>query len=337
MIALDYQHPAPAYRLTIDGVDITPRINGRLVSLTLTDNRGLEADTLDLLLSDHDGALELPPKGAEIQAAIGWTHAGLVDKGTFIVDEIEHTGSPDQLGIRARSADMREQLPARKTRSWHRTTVGEIVSQIAAEHGLESVVEQHLAGIRINHRDQTSESDLNFLTRLAANYGAIATIKAGKLLFIPAAAATTANGTPLPTITIERSAGDQHRYVIADRDAYTGVRAYWNNVSGGKRQPVIAGVGDNAKELRETYASKADAIAAARAELERLQRGVAEFSMTLARGREELIAETPIHLRGFKPEIDATEWVTTKVVHHLSDGGFTSTIEAELWGKNEQD
>lgn len=330
MIALNYQHPAPAYRLTINGVDITPRINGRLVSLTLTDNRGLEADTLDLLLSDHDGALELPPKGAEIQVAIGWTHEGLVDKGTFIVDEIEHTGSPDQLGIRARSADMREDLPARKSRSWHRTTIGEIVNQIAAEHDLEPVVEQHLAGIRISHREQTSESDLNFLTRLAANYGAIATIKAGKLLFIPAAAATTANGTPLPTITIERSDGDQHRYVIADRDAYTGVRAYWNNVSGGKRQPVIAGVGDNAKELRETYASEADATAAARAELERLQRGVAEFSMTLARGREELIAETPIRLRGFKPEINVTEWVAVKVIHQLSDSGYTVAIECEI-------
>lgn len=332
MTALNDRHPAPSYRLVVNGVDITPRVNGRLNSLTLTDNRGLEADTLDLALADHDGALELPPKGAEIQVAIGW-EGDLVDKGTFIVDEIEHSGAPDQLRIRARSADMREQLPGRKSRSWHKTTVGALVRQIATEHGLTAVVGDTLANIRISHLDQTDESDLHLLTRLAERYDAIATIKAGRLLFIPAGEARTATGKPLPLVTIDRSDGDQHRYVITDRDAYTGVKAYWNNVSGGRREVVIAGLGDNAKELRATYASAADALAAANAELLRLQRGVAEFSMTLAHGRPELIAETPIRLRGFKPEIDATDWVATKVTHQLSDSGFTSSLEAEVWNR----
>ncbi|MDI8752169.1 acetyl-CoA sensor PanZ family protein, partial [Salmonella enterica subsp. enterica serovar Montevideo] len=42
----------------------------------------------------------------------------------FTVDEIEHSGAPDRLTIRARSADFRETLNTRREKSWHQTTVG---------------------------------------------------------------------------------------------------------------------------------------------------------------------------------------------------------------------
>ena len=43
-----------------------------------------------------------------------------------------------------------------------------------------------------------------------------------------------------------------------------------------------------------------------------------------------LMPETPLELSGFKAEIDATNWLITRVTHNLSDGGFTSQIECEL-------
>ena len=39
-----YSHPAPRYRISLGGADITDRLRDRLISLTLTDNRGTEAD-----------------------------------------------------------------------------------------------------------------------------------------------------------------------------------------------------------------------------------------------------------------------------------------------------
>lgn len=50
MNIFNFDHPAPDYRLVVNGIDITPRIRGCLVELTITDNRHLEADTLDLTL-----------------------------------------------------------------------------------------------------------------------------------------------------------------------------------------------------------------------------------------------------------------------------------------------
>ncbi len=41
-----------------------------------------------------------------LRVFLGWQATGLVDKGTFIVDEVEYGGLPDQITLRARSADM---------------------------------------------------------------------------------------------------------------------------------------------------------------------------------------------------------------------------------------
>lgn len=46
--------------------------------------------------------------------------------------------------------------------------------------------------------------------------------------------------------------------------------------------------------------------------------------------------ETPIELLGFKAEIDATNWLITRVTHNLSDGSFISQIEYELKVEDEE-
>ena len=54
---------APAFMLKLDNEDITQDFSDRLISLTMTDKRGLEADQLDILLDDSDGLLDLPARG----------------------------------------------------------------------------------------------------------------------------------------------------------------------------------------------------------------------------------------------------------------------------------
>ncbi|STI81064.1 Late control protein D protein [Escherichia coli] len=100
------------------------------------------------------------------------------------MDEIEHTGAPDRLTIRARSADFRETLNTRREKSWHKTTVGEVVKEIAARHKLKMALGKDLSDKPVEHIDQTNESDGSFLMRLARQYGAIASVKNGNLLFI---------------------------------------------------------------------------------------------------------------------------------------------------------
>ncbi|MYL22527.1 phage late control D family protein [Halomonas alkaliantarctica] len=324
----------PDYQLTLQGQTISPALRARLSRLRLTDKRGMEADTLDLTLTDHDGRLALPPRGAELQLAIGWHGEGLVDRGTYIVDEVEHSGSPDAVHIRARSADMREGLPGKRAQSWDELTIDDIVATIAGRHGLEPVVGQSFQGALLEHIDQTEESDMHFLTRLAERFDAVATVKAGRLLFTAAGQAMTASGLAIPERTLTRRDGDQHRYITTDRDSYSGVVALWHDPDAAERREVIAGSDENPKRLRPTYASEQDALDAAQSEWQRIQRGHAEFSLALADGEPRLMPETPVRLRGWKAEIDTTPWLITEITHELSDTAYTSSVQMEIRSKN---
>lgn len=275
-------------------------------------------------------------------------------KGAFTVDEIEHTGAPDRLTIRARSADFRETLNTRREKSWHKTTVGEVVKEIAARHKLKMALGKDLSDKPVEHIDQTNESDGSFLMRLARQYGAIASVKNGNLLFIRQGQGKSASGKPLPVITITRKDGDSHRFTLADRGAYTGVIASWlhtrepvkkesttvkrkRRTAKQKKEPeakqgdYLVGTDENVLVLNRTYANRNNAERAAKMQWERLQRGVASFSLQLAEGRADLYTEMPVKVSGFKQPIDDAEWTITTLTHTVSpDNGFTTSIELEV-------
>lgn len=142
---------------------------------------------------------------------------------------------------------------------------------------------------------------------------------------------------------------------MADRDAYTGVIASWlytrepeikpeTMVKRKRRKPAVQkkeheakqgdyliGTDENVLVLSRTYANRANAERAAKMHWERLQRGVATFSIQLARGRAELYTEMPVKVNGFKQQIDAGEWIITTLTHSLSaDNGYTTGIELEV-------
>jgi hypothetical protein len=361
---------APAFMLTLNSQDITRNISDRLISLSLADNRGFEADQLDIELDDTDGLVELPTRGAVLSLFLGWQGAALIGKGQFTVDEIEHRGAPDTLTIRARSADFRGTLNSRRETSYHDTTLGALLETIAGRNKLTASVAPQFAGIPVPHIDQSQESDAKFLTRLAERNGAEVSVKMGKLLFLKAGNGVTASGKPIPQMTIQRRDGDRHQFAIADRGAYTGVTVKWLHTKDPKEQkqkvklkrkpkpqhlralqhpkaqPVKArpetkekearegeymvGEDDNVFALTTIYSSKAQAIRAAQAKWDKLQRGVAEFSISLAMGRADLYPEMPVAVSGFKRVIDEQSWTITKVSHSLSNSGFTTSLELEV-------
>lgn len=349
----DYQSElsrVPAFSILMGGKALT-QLDPRIISLELTDNRGFEADELTIVIDDSDGLIELPPRGAELSVSLGWQGEPLVYKGVYTVDEVAHSGPPDRLEITARSADFRDEFNVKREVSWHDVTVERIVSAIARRYKLTSVISEQLMNAEIDHADQTQESDMSFLTRMADLLGAIATIKNGCLLFILPGGGVSANGKALPEFAITRSSGDRHSFRIADRDAYTGVQAYWLDLEFGKKKKVtvkarkkknekkprsssregdyIAGEDGNVFVLRTTYASETAAQRAAAAKWQQLKRGAAEFDMTLARGRADVYPEMHGTVSGFKADINNQDWIIAKATHSIDDGGFKTQLELE--------
>ncbi|KAF1021876.1 MAG: hypothetical protein GAK30_01565 [Paracidovorax wautersii] len=340
-------HLRPIWKITVNGKDISDKLKPIFVRLTITDDRANDADEIELVLSDHNHAVPLPDTGGIITVAIGWRAdpasapyrrldsdevgfpVGLIDKGSFTIQAVEHSGAPDIITVRARAANMLDSLRTLRNQSWHETTVGDILASIAKRNSLPLSVDAEVGKRKVKHADQITESDASFLRRLANTYDCLCTVKNGTLLFSQARAARTPKGTDLDPVLITRAHGDQHRWSRQDRDAYSGVRTWYSNIKTGQRSAVVAGISGRAKDLRTTYASREDALAAARAEWLRIQRGIFAFDITLAYGRADLFSQRPAEVSGFKDQIDETAWVITSARHTLDAGGYTTQITLE--------
>lgn len=232
--------------------------------------------------------------------------------------------------------------------------MGEVIREIATRHNLQMAIGQDLSDRPLDHLDQTNGSDASFLMKLARQYGAIASVKSGNLLFIRQGQGRTESGKPLPVVTITRKDGVDHRFTLADRRAYTGVIASWLHTREPKKKETtkvkrrrrkttkpkepeakqgdyLVGTDENVLVLNRTYANRANAERAAKMRWERLQRGVASFSLQLAEGRADIYTEMPVKVSGFKQPIDDAEWTITTLTHMVNpDSGFTTSLDLEV-------
>jgi len=332
-------HNQPGFRVVLEGQDLTDRFAPRLMSLKLTEKRGGEADQLDIEIQDTDGRMAIPAKSAVLTLELGWlsgpdVRVGMIDKGSFKVDQAEWAGPPDRIKITARSADLTAGFRQRRERTHRNTTVGEIVRRVAAANGLRAVVSDDLAGLRIEALAQDAASDMAVVRRLGERLDAVATVRSGRLLFMPNGQAMTVTGHRRAGAPPPRRSGDRYSYKRADRGQYRAVEAVWHDREGARRQTVrlegSGGRGAGVRRLRRIYANEGDARAAASAEQNRLRRTQAEFGLTLALGRPDLIPERPVTLQGFKAEIDAWRWIVAEVDHTLTpSSGLITSLKLE--------
>ena len=347
----------PTYIITANQVDITATIQGRLIDLTVTDCRGFESDELTLTVDDHDAKVEWISRGVELQVWLGYVGEPLHYQGKFVVDEAGHGGPPDKITVRAKAPDVLAKFKGAKTRSFDKATVGAIVKTLADDNQLTAACSPTLAAQKVEHIDQTQESDLHFLTRLGERWGAVAKIADGKLIFTEAGKATSVSGKALPVAAISRAMIDTHTYTEAGRGDYTGVEAVWHDVRAAKKRKAtasaaekpkkkttrkvlppqmvvtneeeIAGSADNVKRLKQTFPDEATAKAAAEAEWMRLQRAKATLELDIKVGLPQLKAETRCPVAGIRPWIDG-DWIATEVSHTLSDTtGLSSRAKLE--------
>lgn len=200
----------PNFAITVEGSDITNAVRENLIDLTLKDYGGdsKKSDQLSFAVVSPD--MKLPPKGVKISVSLGFGDE-LVDKGTFVVDSRSSGGSSSQpriVEITARAYSKTNErghstLQSQRMRSFSAgTTLGNLVSSVAAEHGLTARVDSTLTGVQLAHVDQLNESDMNLLTRIAAQYGAVSKVTHDYWVITPRGSQTTVSGKPLPIRTI---------------------------------------------------------------------------------------------------------------------------------------
>lgn len=320
-----------AYQIIADGTDVTGNFQDRLISLTIIDEAGQEADRAEIVVDDRDYLVALPKTGAKLKIALGVGE--LLEIGTYVVDEVSGEIAPAVMTISAKAADMLRGIRARKTRSWRDVTAEHITQKIAGEHGLKPQVSDSLKSQFYPYLAQTSESDLNFLTRLARDLDAVAKPAGGSLLFVKRGEGKAADGSDLPVFTIHRSQMASGSWQATGRGRYNRVCAQWGERDTATTHKVTAGDKEPELTLRHRYTTEAAAERAAEAALEKSRRASSKISIELGGFWGDLMAEAKVNLLGIKPELSG-EWLITRVTHSLTDV-LTTSFEAER--DNEKD
>lgn len=218
---------------------------------------------MDISLSDHgEEPLDIPDPGTELQVSLGYDST-LVGMGKYIIDEIEISGAPDTVNIRARAVvqtkgvqGAKVLMTTQKTRSWEaKTILGDLVRIIGVEHGIIATIAVELAAIVLPHIDQVNESDMALLTRLAKQYDAIAKPSGDYLVFAKRGELTTATGTSIPDVDYTREQTGSHRLLISRRVKSGSVIARYRDIKTATTLEIKVGTGEPAKRLPKTYAT----------------------------------------------------------------------------------
>lgn len=317
----------PDYKILASGEDITARIATRLISLSLSDEAGFKSDKLEITLDDQDNQIALPRTGITLEVHMGYRETGLVPMGSYVADEFTVKGPGDVLIIRAKAANLGSTFKSQKTREWDNVSIKDIVRKVAGEHGFKAQVSEAFRAVLYPHLDQTDESDMNLLTRLARELGAIATVKGETLLFLGRGEGRTASGQVMGAYDVEQRDCTNWNMTFTTRSNFSSVEAGWHDTHSGTRKIVTKGTGTPVKRLRHVFASQAEAERAAQAKLDTLARCDERLSLEMP-GNPLLAAESRIRTWGFREGVSGT-WSIRSARHRIASQGFTTSIETE--------
>ncbi|NBS71423.1 late control protein D, partial [bacterium] len=313
----------PGFRIEANGGDITGLIADRLISMRLNEQAEQQSDSLEISLDDRDKRVPAPANGTWLRVWLGYSTGGRtpVYMGAFAVDEVELSMGPRSMVIKATASNTAPTLQKeQRTQSWHNTTLGAVVQQIASRNNLVPVIKGQLASQQIKHDDQTNESDQAFLTRLAERFKATIKPADGKLVVVPRGDGDNAGG-----VTIKQEEVTNWRATLKNRGAYGGVKARYLDRSVNKEKVVTAGQTDGALpvfEEKQLFKTQSDAQKAADSRLQSLRAGEVRVSITLP-GRPDVNAEGLVTLQGFRGEVDGA-WNVKQVTHDLSSSGYVT-------------
>lgn len=349
----------PAARIVLDGNDITANLipapfgmpleaggrvipggslgHGPLLSLTVQDNEGKKSDSCELELDNRE-YIPSPGKGAKLQVWLGFVETGVNYMGTYLIESWTKKGRPKIMTVTAKAAGLTTDIKAPKSRSYHEKSVQEIVQQIAGKHGLKAIVNGELGGIKPGHLDQSNESDLNFLTRLAGRVGANFKLADETVIFNKAGSGSLPSGGAAPVFTLTEVGVTDWDCTGSTRGEYGSVEAAWHNVKKGEREweKSSGGSGKGPKHrVRKLFKTKEEAKAQADATKGALARGERVFGSNFP-GRTEMFAGAGLIAVGFDPDCDGS-YTIKSATHRLNDQGLTTRISCETAGEGSDD
>lgn len=223
----EYPRMAAAY-IGINGVNVWGDIKAYVRELTYIDAVSGETDSFDILMHDvGDHWLNdwLIDKGTLIDAKIqlkNWEHQGddrLTDCGEFLCDSLSVTGFPLDITIKSLALPVQG---TKNTKKWENITISAIAQDICNHLGVE--LAYYADDLKIKSKQQSQQTDINFLYSLCNEYGFGMKVYRHKIVIFD----LEANDKVLPTTTyMLPDIIDDEGFSLEDNEegTYTGVKA----------------------------------------------------------------------------------------------------------------
>jgi len=174
----------PVFKLEYEKKDITQDVCKFVVRINYTDYEHGQSDEIEIVFEDSQKLWQgnwIPCKGDRLRLHIGYEGEKLLNCGVFEIDEIEFEAPPDTITVKALAVSIKKPLRQKNSKGYEDRTLQQIAQEIANRHGLNLV--GSVANVRVDRITQNSKRDLEFLKKLAEQYGYIFKIADGNLVF----------------------------------------------------------------------------------------------------------------------------------------------------------
>lgn len=159
--------------------ELGKKISDQATAFTYTDVASGQSDSVSITLHDLDkewmGSL-MPKRGASLGASLkltNWDEEESVDTfdcGNFILDDISFSGRPLSCVLGGVSVPAMDDFKSKpRTKTWEKTTIGDIASEIAGRAGVS--LHYEAGSVKIAEVEQNKQTDSAFLYSLCEKYG----------------------------------------------------------------------------------------------------------------------------------------------------------------------
>lgn len=324
--------------------DVTAYLNPYLKNLSYTDNLSGQADDLQITLEDRGHLWQqswMPDRGTTLEAGIlteNWPQLQNISTetplGIFEVDELESSGPPSEVTIKAVSVPYNNNLRGvTHTRSWEKATLKTIANDVAVGAEMELFWDTEENPV-IDCAEQTEQSDLSFLVSLCEANGLALKVAGTKIVIFdemkyeaaePVLTIVMPGSSRLPEKGLVIAGINSYRLNCKIRDVYAACTVTYqqsktkSKISGSYQ---IEGKKGRTLFINEQVDSIAAAERLAKKRLREKNKEETTASFTLI-GCTILAAGSVVALLGFG-EFDGN-YIITKAAHTLHP--FTTNIE----------
>lgn len=324
----------PVFYIKANGEDITDRLSGLGVSMTVTDNEGVKADTLEINIDDMGGRVVTPKAGAVLQA-IGGYRDKLRDFGQFSVDAVTLAGWPQSIQISAKSVAAKSLAKQRHTIAFKAADFpdyGAILQHVASLAGVAPSIHSAISQIENLYEAAADEDLVQFLTRVSRKIGATISVKGQRLVAIPKGVGQSVSGVNLGIISIEKP-GNLISYSVtwSDGPKYSSVVASHYDRRKNEKKTVSEATGMDGPtwSIREPYENETAAKRAAKAKAADLRRAQASATFQID-GDPFALAEASAVVSGARADVDGT-WRIKSAAHSFSaTGPYTTSLSCDV-------